>query len=330
KGVGEAAIRALVDERNAHGPFRDFEDLVLRAPDRVLNKRILEALIRAGALDGLIPERHAALEGLGRALELLGGRRRRYAMGQAALFGEAAEPDSSALFPEVPPWSPGECLHAEREALGFYLSGHPLEARLAGVDGLGTAHLGRVAEMPDGAEGIFPVCVTGVRRHQGKSGAMAFARVEDMHAGCDLIVFASLYSECAELLAREEPLLVAARVDRSRGEPALIAEAVAAVDELLPELVREITIEASSIAWDEVTLARLKSLASGGPACLRFHVRLPDGSLARLRTEPCIRWSEELRVQLEARFGADAIRLACRPWRPERAAGARRGGRPGG
>jgi len=64
KGVGEAAIRAVVNERHAHGEFTDFENLIMRSPTRTLNKRILEALIKAGALKELIPHQRAALEGL--------------------------------------------------------------------------------------------------------------------------------------------------------------------------------------------------------------------------------------------------------------------------
>ncbi|MDX8402359.1 MAG: DNA polymerase III subunit alpha, partial [Mariprofundaceae bacterium] len=322
KGVGEAVIRALVAEREANGRFESFEEMVLRAPERSLNKRILEALIKAGALDGLIPERRAAIEGLGMALERLGRRRKNFAARQNALFGamEASDEDG-ALFPRVPPWNASECLQAEREALGFYLSGHPLENALTGLDGLVTANLAEITGREDGAAVVVAATVVGVRRHQGRGGTMAFVRIEDLYGQADLIVFARLYAEIADLLQSDAPLLVAARVDRSREEAVLIADSVRTIEDALPELVDGITISAPAIGWDEVTLARLKSMTGDqGRAALRFRVRLADGSLALLESARRTTWSGELRAWLAARFGDDAVRLHCTPWKPPRQA----------
>ena len=318
KGVGEAAIRTIVDVRQQDGIFTSFENLIMRAPSRTLNKRILEASIKAGALDTLISHRHAALAGLNDVLEQLIRKRRDYASHQSALF-EVAEPEGNeGGFPSMPEWSAGECLQAEREVLGFYLTGHPLESYMNRMKNLGDCHLGELAEREDGAQVVIPVGVSSIRPYTGGRGTMAFIQLEDLHGQAEMVCFTKLYAESAELLSADTPLLVAARIDKSKDEPVLIADAIISLDVILPELVAEIRISAASIAWDEMTLARLKSMAQGGDARLAFHVRLPDASLAQLITGPCMRWDEAVKAQLDARFGSDAVTVYCKSWQPPR------------
>ncbi|EAU55424.1 DNA polymerase III subunit alpha [Mariprofundus ferrooxydans] len=320
KGVGEAALRAVIDERKTNGEFTSFEDMIMRAPARTLNKRILEAMIRAGALQGLIPHQRAALEGLGEVLENLSRKRKEFASNQSFLF-TVAEPESAdGGFPTLPAWSPGESLQAEREVLGFYLTGHPLEAWLKRTTGLGDCNLSELKEREEGAEIVVPVGISSIRQYQGGRGTMAFVQLEDLHGQAEMVCFSTIYADIAELLQADIPLLIAARVDKSKDEPVLIAEAAASLAELVPELVTEVRITTASLAWDEITLARLKSLAQGGPARLSFHVRLPDASLAILQTGPCLRWDEDVKTQLDARFGPESIHLQCKPWQPQRPA----------
>ncbi len=325
KGVGEAAIRELVREREAGGAYASLDDMVLRTPPRTLNKRILEALIKAGALSGILPHPRAAIESLGETLERLQRKRREFTSQQSALF-EVAEPDAgSGQDADLASWNAGELLQAEREALGFYLTGHPLEQYLRHASDLGDAHLGELEDKQDGTQVVIPVGVAGIRPYHGGRGTMAFVKIEDLHGQAEMVCFARVYEAAGEYLHADIPLLVAARVDRSKDEPVLIAEAIAPLDEVLPELVDEITIEAAGIAWDEMTLARLKSMADGGPARLAFQVRLPDASIAHLVTGPCIRWSAAVKAQLDARFGPEAVRIHCKPWQPPRKQQVRRG-----
>ena len=298
---------------------------MLRSPARTLNKRILEALIKAGAMKDLTANLRSALVMLGESLEQWQRKRREFASQQSALF-EVAEPVMGEGKPESEaPWNVGELLQAEREVLGFYLTGHPLEQYMSLTIDLGDCNLGGIADKPDGSEVVIPVGVSGLRPYHGARGTMAFVQVEDLHGQVEMVCFAKVYDAAAEFLHADVPLLVAARVDRSKDEPVLIAEAIAPLDTILSELVDEIEITAASIAWDEMTLARLKSMAQGGDARLAFHVRLPDASIAHLVTGPCFRWNDSVKSQLDARFGPDAVRVHCRPWQPPRKQQARRG-----
>ena len=318
KGVGEAAIQEMVEERRTNGSFDNFEALIMRSQGRTLNKRVLEALIKAGALQGMIPHQRAALEGLAEVVEMLGRKRKEYASNQSTLF-EVAEPEAGeGGFPNVTPWNPGECLQAEREVLGFYLTGHPLESFLKRTSGLADCNLAQLGEREQDAQIVIPVGISSIRPYNGRKGTMAFVQIEDLHGQAEMVCFSDLYAEASELLNGDDPVLVAAKVDRSKDEPVLIAEAIASLDGILPELVQEIVITTASISLDEMTLARLKSMATGGDARLSFHVRLPDASLAQLITGPCMSWNDAVKAQLDARFGPDAVHLRCKSWQPPR------------
>jgi DNA polymerase-3 subunit alpha len=317
KGVGEAAIRELVRERQDKGAFASFEDMVMRMPPRTLNKRILEALIKSGAMNCMIPHVRSGLEGISSALEEAQHRRKMRTDRQSALFSVAEpDPDGGDLFPNIAPWSMGECLQAEREVLGFYLTGHPLEEYLAGIEGLGDANLGQLGALADGSKVVVPIGISSVREHRGARGTMAFIQVEDLHGRTELICFSRLYGMHRDAIHADKPLLLAARVDASKDEPVLVAENIALLEEMLPELVSRVTVTASSIAFDEVTMAGLARLSQEHPGTvrLRFQVRLGDGSMARLDSERTLAWNDTVRQWLESRFGPEAVHLKCKPW----------------
>jgi len=320
KGVGEAAVRELVRVRDEGGVFASFEEMCTRLPPRVLNKRILEAMIKAGALKDLIPHPRAALEGLSEAMGIAARRRRDKEARQSALFKVAEPRGSSGGFPDVAPWGTGEVLSHEREVLGFYLTGHPLEEYLGRVEGLSNANLADVKNLPDGARAVLPIGVSNIRTHRGARGTMAFVQVEDLHAGAEMVCFAGLYREVAEYLDGEQALLAAVRVDRSRDELSLIAEAIEPLEAVLPGQVACIRITSSAMAWDEPLIARFRKLTEdeSGDSRVSFHVRLADGSEAMLSSGVSLCWSEEVKRKLRAWFGADAVHLVCRPWQPPR------------
>ncbi|RMH60503.1 MAG: DNA polymerase III subunit alpha [Zetaproteobacteria bacterium] len=323
KGVGEKAMREIVAEREAHGPFESFEDLILRAPDRTLNKRILEALIKAGALNALIPHPRAALQSLPALLERLQKKKREFSSQQSALFSSMDNEDDQG-FIDVEPWNTAECLTAEREALGFFLTGHPLEAYLKHLSGLGTCHLGTLAELEHDTPVTLPASIQSVRPYRGKRGTMAFVKIEDLHGQTEMLCFSELYERIADKLQDDTPVLIYGRVDKSRDEPVIRAEDVALLDEVLPDLVYEIRVDSSSIAWDAQTIAAIKALCTGGPARLKLRVHLPKGAVAVLITEPCIRWDQATRKILHKHFNAGEIHLQCHAWQPSSAADMRK------
>jgi len=330
KGVGEAAIREIVKARKAGGAFTSFEDLIVRIPQGCLNKRMGEALIKAGALDGLIPHMAAGLQGLETALNIANQRRKQQNDRQSALFSAALirenEPD---LFPEVVPWSMGECLQAEKEVFGFFLTGHPLEEHLGHVKNLGDIHLGQLADLPHDATVTLPVFVSSFREYRTKKGSrMAFVQVDDLHGSAELIVFQKVYEQCETALKADKPLMLAARVDTQKDKPVLIAEKVALLTQVMPELIHKIHIRTSSRWWDAQKLEGLTRFCRSPNAnqavkgdenkvCvpLCFALRLPDGSVAELETQQAnFLWHEGSRAWMAEHLDKSSMMIECKPW----------------
>jgi len=325
KGVGEAAIREVVEARVESGTFGTLDDFLLRVSAKSLNKRMLEALIKAGALDQLIPHRHAGLSNLGSVVERASRIRKEKEAGQSALFAGVEVAGESEAMTGVEAWGLGEMLRHERDVLGFYLTGHPLEEYLGKVSGLTDGNLGQLHEWQEGKQVILAASASQIRVHHGGRGTMAFVQVEDLHGGAELVCFSRLFERVAEFLKADEALLIAATVDRSRDEPSLRAEDVMLLDDALEELVERIEIRASSVACDTNTVHGLKSLAEEypGPGRLRFMIRLGDGNTAELQSQLGLCWHAQVRCRLEAWFDPDAIHLCCRRWQPQAANGNR-------
>jgi len=319
KGVGEAAVRALVRARNDGGAFSSFADVCMRLPARAFNKRMAEALIKAGAFEGLIPHTRAALEGLSEAMERAAHKRHEVKAHQSSLF-EVAEPQGlKEGFPDVQPWGMGECLKHEREVLGFYLTGHPLEEYLGHVEGLANINMEDVKRLADGVRVVTAVGVSSVRTHRAARGTMAFIQVEDLHASAEMVCFADLYQEACEYLDGEQALLAVVRVDRSRDELSLVAEAIEPLESVLTRQLACIRIVVSALAWDKEAIVRFRNLADKNPgdAKVSFHLRLANGSQAELSSDLSLCWNSEVKQQLRIWFGVDGIHLICRPWQPQ-------------
>jgi DNA polymerase-3 subunit alpha len=318
KGAGEAVAEAIIAARSDGGMFTSFEDLVTRLPPRTLNKRFCEVMIKAGAMNSMIPHVRAGLEGLPAAIAEASRRRDAKLSRQLSLF-EVAEPsaDGSELFSSVKPWSRGQCLQLEREVLGFYLSGHPLEDYNF-CHNLGNAKLGSLDAYEDDAKVVIPIGISSVREHRTARGCMAFVGIEDLYGSMEMVCFANVYEPARELLQSERPLLLAAKVDRSKEEPSLLAEAIMAIDEILPALVARIEIKTSTIALDEHCLQQLHAMRQeGSDVHWLFEVRLSDGSMARLDAPAAPSWSTTVQEALDKAFGAGHVRVQCRTWKPD-------------
>ena len=148
KNVGGAVVDEIVQERTADGPFRSFTDFCGRMAGRRINKRVVESLIQCGAFDGLGCKRAVLMEIYERVLEDSTAQKKSIMPGQLDLFGSltALEKTSDDSFPDRPEFSEKEKLAMEKECLGIYVSGHPLEAYRALVQQVSTASLAEIRE----------------------------------------------------------------------------------------------------------------------------------------------------------------------------------------
>ncbi|MDX8398129.1 MAG: DNA polymerase III subunit alpha [Mariprofundaceae bacterium] len=325
KGVGEAAIRALVQGRKDTGKFKNFADMVDKLPEKSLNKRVCEALIKASAMSSMVPDMHSGLESIASALDEASRRRKDRLDRQSGLFGVVESPvDGFDLFRRCEPWDERECLQAEREVLGFYLSGHPLQSFLYQTSGLADIHLGQLSSCLDEAKVVLPVSVVAIREHRTARGVMAFVQLEDLHGRAEMVIFSNLYGECRDLLHADEPLLLAAKVDASKvedsqGDPTLIAEALVSLEAVLPELVQRITLKADGVVFDSALIDKLCKLPVDSEKHVqwKFELSLSNGSIAKLQSSlPAPSWVPSVRRSLYEYVGKDAVFVRCAAWKP--------------
>ncbi len=224
KGVGEGAVRAIIETRVRDGRFVDLFDFAQRVDAKQVNRRVFEALIKCGALDGIPGNRAQKLAALDTALELAARTTRDAELGQVSLFGEAAT-QAPALVPKLPSVAAPttrEMLSWERETLGIFVSGHPLAELAPQLARSGAMPIKELREVQDDAAVTIAGTVTGVRRSLTKSGQQILvAQLEDMTGVCDVVLFAKSYPQLHHLFTPDAILIVKGRLRlRERPGPA--------------------------------------------------------------------------------------------------------------
>ncbi|MBU1224172.1 MAG: DNA polymerase III subunit alpha [Gammaproteobacteria bacterium] len=209
KGSGEAAIGVIVAEREANGPYKGLFDLTRRVDKRYLNRRVLEALVKAGAFDTLNPHRASLMASVGAALETADRAAR--SGGQVGLFGEILDGGGEDLI-DVPLWPEQEKLLQEKSALGYFFSGHPFTSYLAEVSGFAKRQLDSLEPSRD------PVMLAGIavslRTQMTRRGKMLILLLDDATAQVEVVIFNELYEQSRHLLKDDALLVIEGKVNR--------------------------------------------------------------------------------------------------------------------
>lgn len=244
KGVGESAIEAIIESRKA-GRFKDLFEFCRRIDMRKVNKRVMESLIKAGALDELGPNRATLTMQLPLALKLAEQRNQSQSAGMGDLFGmtedEPADDEQMQVLPEpTDEWEDDIKLQGEKETLGLYLTGHPVDRHRAELAQLGCAELaGIVSVDPEsgGRRGRRPATVGGmvisVRHGQTQRGPMGSVVLDDRSGRLEVTLFSEAYEHYRELLSQDKVLIISGQLsyDDYRGGWGLRAEHVHTIEQ---------------------------------------------------------------------------------------------------
>ncbi len=209
KGSGEAAIGAIVAEREANGPYKGLFDLARRVDKRYLNRRVLEALVKAGAFDRLSDHRASLMASISAALDAADRKAR--SGGQVGLFGEALDGGDEELI-DVPRWSDQEKLAQEKSALGYFFSGHPFTSYSQEVAGFAKKRLDSLEPSRD------PVMLAGIvvslRTQMTRRGKMLILLLDDATAQVEVVIFNELFEQNRHLLKEDALLVIEGKVNR--------------------------------------------------------------------------------------------------------------------
>jgi DNA polymerase III subunit alpha len=316
KNVGAGAIQSILAEREARGPFRSLLDLTRRVGHEALNRRVLESLVAAGALDTLHPSRARQVAAAPAALEAGARHQSDVAMGQTALFGDqesGLSPDTS--LPDVPEWDRNTRLRKEKEVLGFYLSEHPLDAYRDEIRAVATGDTLRLRSLPTGSEVKLLGVVSGLVRKQDKKGRpMGFLTVEDYAGNLECVLFADLFESARSFLDPDRVVLVRGRLDRreAEGEPKIVAAQVADFETSRSALEHTLTLSVPLASLGEPELGRIQDILARYPGRgdVVLSLEAPTGRRVRMR---CLRFRvgihPDLLAELREMLGQEAVRL---------------------
>ncbi len=294
KGAGESAVRHVIAER-ANGPFADLYDFCSRVDRRLVGRRLVEALVRAGAFDAIDPNRAGLLANVGPAMEF--AEAQAAAADQVGLFDAVGVDAAAPVWAQVPAWDTRQQLQEEKSALGYFFSGHLFDSYATEVRRFVSLRLGQV--QPTQQAVWLAGIVTGLRTQMTRRGKMVFVTLDDGSGAVDVAVYNELYDQCRAILREDELLVVQARVSRDDYSGGFRASA----DQIL------------DMAGARQTFARAVRLRLNGDACnrqlrerlgaLRAAERQPGCPVEiayRAETAECLlRLPEDWRVQVDDR-----------------------------
>ncbi|MGH9357301.1 MAG: DNA polymerase III subunit alpha [Terriglobia bacterium] len=289
KNVGETAIESVLAARQVLGRFDSLFQFCESVDLRLLNKRVIESLVKAGAMDSLGAHRSQMIAALDRAMELGQTRQRRLESGQTGLFGHSdPEPVAPTPLPETTPWTEAERLAAEKEVLGFYVTGHPLEKYREALRSLTRYDSTSLEEVENETTVALGGILTSVRiKPSRKGGLWASGTLEDLHGAVDLIVFPQALQQVQNLLKVDSALLVKGRVrQEENAKPKIMVNEVQSLESAVSRVKPEVLIRLDLAHNPESLLDSLESLlsASPGETPVVFELVQPGDFKARLRS----------------------------------------------
>lgn len=337
KGVGEGAVAALVAEREAHGPFQNLFDLTERVDPKVVTKAVLELLIKAGACDSLGGHRAQLLAVLERAVQGAAARLRDKQRGQKNLFlGEEATSESSGpallALPDIPAWSHRERLNYEKEALGFYLTSHPLAELAEQWETFATHKVEQLAELEDGTEVILGGMISAIKKAQTKkpsrNGHTRYVNFdfEDPTGIVRCILWPEEFARQGEKVVAEALRFLKGKVDKRGREPNIVVDSLWTVEEAEREFTRRVTIKFQRGLHDAQVVNRVRAVLERYPGktdvvVVVETVSAEDESL-RLRfvsqkpLELKVSCTRALRTELDDVLGTGFVKTFAEPRRP--------------
>ncbi len=328
KGVGQGAVDCIIEAREGDdGPFKSLYDFCDRVDGQRSNRRVVEALVKSGAFDGV-----AALRNLHRAqvfaaidtaMERGAQAQKDRKSGQTSLFGllgggpsdDGKKPVEAESYPSIDDWSAKMRLAFEKEALGFYISGHPLDRYRGDLARFATATTRDFAEgLRESGDASIGGIVAAYRERPTRKGdgKLAFFQLEDTFGQLEVIVFPKTFAELREVLVSDEPLLCSGKVkDEGEGDQhawRMLLESATPLAELRKQKTSAVHIH---LGADEVRPEQIEELASllsssRGKCTTVLHVKIPDRSetIVPLGEAYKVAANDELLTKLERLFGA--------------------------
>ncbi len=331
KGVGEGAVQAVLDARAEGGAFRDLFDFCERADHQKVNRSTIEALIKAGAFDETGAVRKALMEVLDAAIQVGGEAQRDRRDGQLSMFDsfEAADGRKADVSIGTSEWSESEMLAHEKEALGFYVTSHPLTQHAGLLDRYATADTVdlRRPEFADGVEVILGGMITKIRTVITRGGRrpgskMGIVTLEDLKGSVEAVLFPEDLERYRPMIAADRVAFFRGQVDRRREEPNLRVSEVVPIDQASERLAQWVIVKLHCVGAEERMLQQIKDVCTrhAGRTPLYVQLTTPTGMQVLVRSnQPAgVKPDDALVRDVTALLGEDHVVVAGPPRRVPR------------
>ncbi|MDA8099120.1 MAG: DNA polymerase III subunit alpha [Nitrospiraceae bacterium] len=314
KNVGYSAIEAIIEAREAKGAFTSFADFCRKVDQRRVNRRVIEALIKCGALDFTGSRRAQMTEGIDLMMSEAERHQDQEAIGQVSIFdtmGDKKDPD----LPNVAEWKESQLLAYEKESMGFYLSGHPLAAFEADLKRYVTGSIEQLDAFPDGKEVVLCGIIAGLKQKlTKKNDKMAIMNLEDLAGAIEVIVFPDLYKTAQHLLVTDAPLIVRGTLDKSEQGNKIKALSVSLLTDIKKKGISRMDIRLSATGLTKEDLTQVKEILlkhkGDIPVFLRLQNPTRPESLISVGRELRIAPNDKLIAEIEALIGAGAVSVS--------------------
>jgi DNA polymerase-3 subunit alpha len=320
KNVGEGAILSMIAARKKLGTITSLFEIVENVDMRLVNKKVFESLAKAGAFDTLAPPtskgplywRARIVANLDRLVDHGGRFQRDRDQGQTGLFGGDFEPataDPHAGLAEAKPWSESEALTFEKEALGLFMSGHPVVRYAGAIQAVGAKRLGEMTQSE--ADVSTAGIVTGTRQLKTKRGdRMAVFMLEDEAGKVEVVVFPEAYNRYGGLIADDALLMVRGKYERDEDNARMVAAELTPLDVIRDRAIREVLVTVPAKTSSKEFAKSLQAVFERHPGNCRVSIILDTGQgRVKTQTQRKVRPSDAFIGEVDALCGAGSVEL---------------------
>jgi len=293
KNVGGRAAECVVASRKSDGPFKTLFQFVSALDLKCVNRKALESLVTAGATDDLEGNRSQQFEAIDSAIQYARGIQKEKFADQVSLFDLSAGNLESVMqepkLPDIPRWDDNERWTREKEAVGMYLTGHPLLQYKTEIESFSNYDFTEPLDKLDKAAIHLGGLVSGIRKLlDRKNRQMAFITLESLNGTVEVLAFADIFEKFREYIQMEKPVFVHGKVSSRGGDVGkIIAEEICPLEGYMDKNSKKVHIRLTDLTMDEGTLTEMKELAEKNPGdCnLIIHLVYSDDAIKVVRSE---------------------------------------------
>jgi DNA polymerase-3 subunit alpha len=322
KNVGEGAIESIITTRLKEGKFKSLYDFCTRIDTRLVNRRVIESLIKCGAFDSLKLKRSQMMAMVDKVLEAASSIQKDRSNGQLSFMDVVQEKDSFGQTfkkaPDLEEWPENQLLSHEKEMLGFYITGHPLAQYDKFIKFFSKAPVAKLKEQKHNLSTTIMGVLTKVKytitkRGKFKGKKMAIAELEDLTGQVEILIFPRTYSKYSNYIKTDAIVSVKGKLNLAEENPKIIADEILPVDQARKKYTSSIDIELSTQNLKKDQLKQLKNTLSehAGKTPVYLHFVNPDGSSKTMliNSNTKVEADEELIEKLEKIAGNGSVKI---------------------